>query len=206
MTATDEHRRDRRARRGRRFFAISASSAVVVTLARLRVPLGFLSGAVVLWLAQPTARTLAIGTAIAVTGEGLRVWASGHLNKARDVTASGPYRWFAHPLYVGSSVMGVGLAVIADHAVVTGLIALYLVVTISAAISSEEAFLRRTFGDRYDRYRRGDTPADDRRRFSMTRAIANREHRALAGLLVAVLLLIVKATYNGTFWRAAWPQ
>ena len=49
-----------------------------------------------------------------------------------------------------------GLAVIADHFVVTGLIALYLVVTMSAAISSEEAFLRRTFGDRYDRYRRGD--------------------------------------------------
>ena len=100
--------------------------------------------------------TLAIGTAVAIGGECLRVWASGHLNKARDVTASGPYRWFAHPLYVGSSIMGVGLAVIANHVVVTALIAFYLVVTLSAAISSEEAFLRRTFGDRYDRYRRGD--------------------------------------------------
>ena len=97
-----------------------------------------------------------IGTAIAIGGECLRVWASGHLNKGREVAVSGPYRWFAHPLYVGSSIMGVGLAVIADHFVVTGLIALYLVVTMSAAISSEEAFLRRTFGDRYDRYRRGE--------------------------------------------------
>jgi len=204
--AADDHRRDRKARRGTRFSAISASSAVAVTLARLRVPLGFVFGAVVLWLAQPTARTLAIGTAIAIGGECLRVWASGHLNKARDVTASGPYRWFAHPLYIGSSIMGVGLAVIADHVAVTALIALYLVATMSAAISSEEAFLRATFGDRYDRYRRGDRAAEDSRRFSLAQAIANREHRALVGLLVAVLLLIVKATYNGTFWRAAWPQ
>ena len=30
-------------------------------------------------------------------------------NKAREVTSSGPYRWFAHPLYVGSSIMGAGL-------------------------------------------------------------------------------------------------
>ena len=52
-------------------------------------------------------RSLA-GSVVAVVGEALRVWAAGHLNKSREVTSSGPYRWFAHPLYVGSSVMGVG--------------------------------------------------------------------------------------------------
>jgi hypothetical protein len=39
------------------------------------------------------------------------------------------------------------------------------------------------------------------RRFSLQQAIANREHRALAGLAIAVLLLVLKATYNGLFWR-----
>jgi hypothetical protein len=175
-------------------------------LARRRVALGFMVGAVALWLAQPTRGTLAIGTAIAVGGECLRVWAAGHLNKARDVTASGPYRWLAHPLYVGSSLMGVGLAVIADHFVVTALIVFYLVVTLSAAVTSEEAFLRRTFGERYARYRRGDRSDEDKRRFSFARAFANREHRAIVGLAVAILLLVLKATYNGTFWRAAGPQ
>jgi len=202
----DDHRRERKARREKRFSAISASSAVTVWLARLRVPLGFVFGAVVLWLAQPTRGTLAIGTAVAIGGECLRVWASGHLNKARDVTASGPYRWFAHPLYAGSSIMGVGLAIIANHLLVTALIVVYLVVTLSAAVSSEEAFLRRAFGDRYDRYRRGDRSGSERRAFSVAQAIANREHRAVAGLALAVLLLVLKATYNGTFWRAAAGQ
>ena len=179
---------------------------MIAAIARLRVPLGFVFGAVVLWLAQPTRGTLAIGTAVAIGGECLRVWASGHLNKARDVTASGPYRWLAHPLYAGSSIMGVGLAIIANHFVVTALIVVYLVVMLSAAVSSEEVFLRRTFGDRYDRYRRGDRSDGERRRFSVAQAMANREQRTVVGLALAVLLLVLKATYNGTFWRAAAGQ
>src|SRR3954465_11686838 len=122
-------------------------------LARRRVALGFVCGAVVLWVAKPTAATLAAGAPIALAGECLRVWASGHLNKAREVTVSGPYRWFAHPLYVGSSIMGAGLAVASNSVAAGGVIALYLTVTLTAAIRSEEAFLRRTFGDRYARYR-----------------------------------------------------
>ena len=175
-------------------------------LARLRVPLGFASALLVLWLARPTAVTLLVGGLVAACGEALRIWAAGHLNKSREVTASGPYRWFAHPLYVGSSVMGVGLAIASGSVAVAAIIAVYLGSTIGAAIRSEETFLRQKFGDRYDRYRRGLT-SDDResatRRCSAAQAIANREHRAVAGVLVAVLLLGLKAAYNGAFWRAA---
>ena len=225
MMATDDHREDRRAKS---FSAISGPSAVIVSLARWRarlaealarrrVALGFVCGALALWLAKPTGPTCAAGTAIAILGECLRVWASGHLNKAREVTVSGPYRWIAHPLYVGSSVMGVGLAVASNSVAVGGVVALYLAVTLIAAIRNEEAFLRRTFGDRYDRYRRGGpggpggpdataVAADARRRFSLVQATANREHRALVGLAVAILLLVLKATYNGSFWRAAAGQ
>jgi protein-S-isoprenylcysteine O-methyltransferase Ste14 len=169
---------------------------VLNTLAQKRVPLGFAAGALVLWFAQPTISTLTAGASIAVVGEGLRIWAAGHLIKAREVTITGPYRWFAHPLYVGSSIVGAGLALAARNLVATGIIALYLTVTLTAAIRSEESFLRRTFGDRYDRYRRGSSVADERR-FSFARAKANHEDRALVGLLVAVLLLALKATYNG---------
>jgi protein-S-isoprenylcysteine O-methyltransferase Ste14 len=177
---------------------------IAARLARLRVPLGFAFGVAVLWLARPTLATLAIGVPVAVVGESLRVWASGHLNKSREVTSSGPYRWCAHPLYAGSSVMGAGLAIAAGSGVVALLIAIDLVATQTAAIKSEEAFLRRTFGDPYDRYRRGQPPpASASRRFRLAQARANGEPRAVAGLAAAVLLLILKATYNGAFWRAA---
>jgi protein-S-isoprenylcysteine O-methyltransferase Ste14 len=167
-------------------------------LARLRVPLGFAGAMAALWFAAPTRTTLAAGTLIAVAGEGVRVWAAGHLNKSREVTASGPYRFVAHPLYVGSSIMGAGLAVAANSILVAALVALYLATTITAAVRSEEAFLRARFGDGYDRYRRGAT-AGGARPFSVAQAIANREYRAVGGLVAAVLLLLWKATYNGSF-------
>jgi len=181
----------------------------VHTLARLRVTLGFVFGAIVLALAQPTGRSLAIGLSVAAAGEAIRIWASGHLNKAREVTTSGPYRWVPHPLYVGSTVMGIGLAIACASVTAAVLIAIYLATTLTAAIKSEEAFLRRTFGDQYDLYREGQlakraaSARQAPRQFSVAQAIANREHRALLGFVVAVLLLILKATYNGAFWRAA---
>ena len=182
---------------------------IVATLARFRVALGFVFGVLVLILAQPNAKSLTIGMSIAALGEAIRVWAAGHLRKSREVTVSGPYRWVAHPLYVGSSVMGVGLAIASASVLVAALIALYLVATLTAAMKNEEAFLRRTFGDQYDLYRSGveakrrERSAASRRPFSLEQAIANREYRAIAGLGAAILLLIWKATYNGAFWRAA---
>ena len=182
---------------------------VMATLARFRVALGFVFGVLVLVLAQPTARSLTVGMTIAACGEAMRIWAAGHLRKSREVTVSGPYRWVAHPLYVGSSVMGLGLAIAAASAPVAVLIAIYLGATLTAAIKSEEAFLRRTFGEQYDLYRRGvdakrrERSAASTRRFSLEQAMANREYRAVAGLIAGVLLLIWKATYNGLFWRAA---
>ena len=175
---------------------------MIKVLARWRVALGFVSGVLVFVLARPTVRSLVAGTLVALLGEALRVWAAGHLNKSREVTSSGPYRWFAHPLYVGSSIMGAGLAIASSSLAAAVAIALYLGTTLTAAIRSEEQFLRSAFGGEYDRYRRREANrSGDERRFSMTRVLANHEHRAALGLAVAVLLLLLKATYNGMFWR-----
>jgi len=175
-------------------------------LARFRVALGWVVAPLVLIAAVPTPVSLIAGAAIAAAGEAIRIWAAGHLNKAREVTASGPYRWFAHPLYVGSSVIGAGLSVASASPIAAGLVILYLVVTLKAAVRSEEAFLRRTFGDQYDLYRSNRAAARASqaaiaRRFSLTQAMTvNREYRAVVGLAGALLLLALKATYNGSFW------
>jgi protein-S-isoprenylcysteine O-methyltransferase Ste14 len=190
-----------------RLVAAVSDPGVVPLLARLRVSLGFVFGALVLWLAQPTGRSLLLGGVLAVLGEGLRVWAAGHLNKSREVTMSGPYRWLAHPLYVGSSIMGAGLAIASANIVAAVLVTIYLGVAVTAAVKSEEAFLRRAYGERYERYlaaRAGETATGDKcRRFSAARAMSNREHRAAIGVAVAVLLLLLKASYNGSLWPAA---
>jgi protein-S-isoprenylcysteine O-methyltransferase Ste14 len=185
--------------------------AAVAMLARLRVALGWVFGVLVLVVAQPTRKSVLVGGLIAAVGEAIRVWAAGHLYKAREVTSSGPYRFVGHPLYVGSTIIGIGVAVACASVMVAVLIAVYLATTLTAAIRSEEAYLRRVFGEQYDLYRSGmkakrASPGAISRRFSLRQALANREYRAIIGLAIAILLLAMKATYNGLFWRAVGPH
>jgi protein-S-isoprenylcysteine O-methyltransferase Ste14 len=161
-------------------------------IARLRVTIGFMAGIVVLWLAQPTTRSLASGAMIAAAGEAVRIWAAGHLEKGREVTMSGPYAFTRHPLYLGSSLIGMGLAVASADIVAALLVLAYLGITLTAAIRTEEAHLTDKFGPAYPAYRDG-RAAGERRHFSTGRVMRNREHRALLGLVVVLIVLGWKA-------------
>ena len=166
--------------------------SVTARLARYRVRLGFLAAIAAFVLARPTVTSVAWGAAVAALGEALRFWAAGHLEKGREVTASGPYRLTRHPLYVGSSIMGVGFAVASASAAAAALVGIYLLLTIGAAIRSEESHLTEKFGRAYPEYREGRS-AIAPRRFSLARAWQNREYRSLAGVLAALALLLWKA-------------
>ena len=165
-------------------------------VARRRVIAGFVVAAVAFAGARPSWSSLAAGVPIALVGEGLRLWAAGHLVKGREVTMSGPYRLMRHPLYVGPAIIGVGFVVAAASSLVAGVVLAYLTVMMAAAIRLEEATLRADFGDAYARYAAGDATAPPRR-FSVRRATGNGEHLALLGLAAAVLLLCARA------WQAA---
>ncbi len=160
-------------------------------LTRFRVALGFGLAGVVLWLAAPEWPTWIAGALIAACGQFLRLWAAGHLEKSREVTTSGPYRYMRHPLYVGSTLIGIGLAVASTSLVVSAVIGVYLGLTLNAARRSEEAHLREKFGDAYDAYAQNRVPPLDRR-FSWARAIRNREHHAIAGLIAGFALLALR--------------
>lgn len=161
------------------------------SLARLRVPLGFVSGIVVLWLADPTPRSLSLGAVVALLGEFVRIWAAGHLEKGREVTSSGPYAFTRHPLYLGSTIIGIGLVIAAADVWVSMLVLGYLAVTYTAAIRTEEAHLTEKFGAAYPQYRAGQMSV--RRRFSLERALkTNREYRAVIGVLVVLSVLAWK--------------
>jgi protein-S-isoprenylcysteine O-methyltransferase Ste14 len=161
-------------------------------LARYRVRIGFAAALVALWLARPTPWSLAAGALIAVAGQALRIWAAGHLEKGREVTASGPYRLTRHPLYAGSAIMGIGFAIASASTWAALLVVLYLALTVGAAIRSEETHLTEKFGSAYPAYREGRTESIDRR-FSLRRAMRNREYRSVAGLGAALALLVWKA-------------
>lgn len=161
-------------------------------LARRRVTLGFVAAAAAVWLSQPTWDTWRWGALVALAGQAVRVWAAGHLEKSREVTTSGPYRFVGHPLYLGSALLAVGVVIASRSLIVFVLTALYMGTTIGAAIRQEEAFLRRTFEADYARYQAGTAVPAVARRFSWARAMRNREYRSVLGAVVGFALLALK--------------
>jgi hypothetical protein len=74
---------------------------------------------------------------------------------------------------------------------VAAVVVLYLALTLTSAMVSEEAHLRDKFGDAYDAYvEKRSEPMT--RRFSWARALRNREHHTMMGLGAAFLLLWMK--------------
>ena len=164
-------------------------------LARRRVALGFLCAIAVVYFAQPTPMSIAVGASVALLGQAVRLWAAGHLEKSREVTTSGPYRFTRHPLYLGSSIMAAGVAIGCRSVVVAAVVGAYMFATIAAAIRSEEKFLRERFGDAYDAYAESRGPRVARR-FSWERAWRNKEYRSMTGLAVFLVILAARAAWR----------
>jgi rfaE bifunctional protein nucleotidyltransferase chain/domain len=174
--------------------AVSGSAPepfLVWLLAHRRVPLGFLAAVIAYWLAAPTVPSIGLGCLVALPGELLRVWGAGHLQKAREVTTSGPYRFVRHPLYLGSSVMGLGFAIASGRLASALVVLAYLAITMPTTARREEASLDRALGGAYAAYRAGTLPGSERR-FRWSQVAANREYRAVVGFALAVALLVVR--------------
>ena len=151
-------------------------------LARRRVALGFVAAVAALIVARPTWTSWTLGLAVACAGEGIRVWAAGHIEKGREVTTSGPYRWMRHPLYVGSSVMALGRRDRGAQLVRSPCWRrLYMAATIAAAVTLGGGAPAPEVRRLPTTATRGAERAGVQRAFSLERAMRNREYRAVSG-------------------------
>lgn len=91
-----------------------------------------------------------IGTAIAVVGMVIRMWASGYVMKNKQLATSGPYAFVRHPLYVGNILLLVGFSVAStlwwSYPLMLALLWFYYPPT----ISYEDNKLRGIFGEEWE--------------------------------------------------------
>lgn len=173
-------------------------------LSRLRVPLGYAAFALVVILARPRVESMAAGAALAVVGESLRIWASGHIEKTARLATGGPYAHTRNPLYVGSALLGLGVAVASASPVVVLAVAAYFAALYPAVIREEAAFLAQRFPDEYAAWAREVPaflprlrPAGPRAtRFDWQRVRTNREWRTAAALPVVAAVLAARAVLS----------
>ena len=163
---------------------------------RYRVAAGYATGLVALVLARPTLRTILLGFALALLGEALRLWASGHLEKTRRLATGGPYAHTRNPLYLGSLLMALGMAIAAASPWVVLAVASYFLAFYPTLMNEEARFLRERFGAEYDRWAAEVPPFWPRpgaggsraSRFARSRVRGNREWWTAAVLPLVALL------------------
>jgi protein-S-isoprenylcysteine O-methyltransferase Ste14 len=120
---------------------------------RIRVPLGFIFALVFIWLARPSRTSLVAGTLVVLPGLVIRGLASGHVQKDKEVTTSGPYAYTRNPLYLGSLMMAAGFALAARSWWIVAIMVLMFALIYIPVIAGEERYLRSTF-DGYEEYSR----------------------------------------------------
>ncbi len=166
---------------------------------RIRVPLGFIFTVVYVWLARPTKASLIAGALVLLPGLVLRGLASGHVQKDKQLTTSGPYAYTRNPLYLGSLMLAAGFAIAARSWWIVAVMLLMFAVIYIPVIAGEERYLRRTFAD-YDDYARH-VPrmlprltryGNEQSAYSSARDWKHREYEASIGCLVVLVILVAK--------------
>jgi len=174
---------------------------------RIRVPAGLVLAPLLIIAARPSPAALAIGASIAVVGLLMRAWASGYLRKNQELTVTGPYAHTRNPLYLGTFLMGGGIAIASGawwFAVVY--VALYLLIYVPVMIAEAET-LGQLFEGEYPAYKREvplflprltpyrsprSSGPNQRRRFALSQYLKHREYRAAIGVAFALALLVGK--------------
>jgi len=169
---------------------------------RIRVPLGFIFAIVFLLLARPTKTSLIAGALLLLPGLVLRALASGHVQKDKQLTTSGPYAYTRNPLYLGSLLLAAGFAIASRSWPIVALMLAMFAVIYVPVIAGEERYLRKTFPG-YDDYARHVprmlprlTPYGSRQSaYSSARYWKHREYQASIGCAVVMAVLILKLVW-----------
>ena len=171
------------------------------TVARLRVPSGFLLVIVFAWFSRPDPLSLFCGLPVAAAGLALRGWAAGCLAKNQRLATGGPYAHTRNPLYIGTLLVAAGLTIAARSPWLALLFAAVFLFVYLPVIQLEEQHLREIFPD-YARYA-GEVPAlwprataapvrrGEPFRWALYRK--NQEYQAALGLAAGLLFLLWKA-------------
>jgi len=174
---------------------------------RWRVPLGFACAALFLIFARPSAASLLVGVLVALPGLALRAWAAGHLRKNDALATTGPYAYTRNPLYLGSFLMGVGFTIASGRWFLGFLFAALFLGIYVPVMRVESATLAELFGESYQKYAQAvplflprlaayDQP-NKVATFDPALYRRYREHRATIGLVLAWILLALRAYYFG---------
>lgn len=167
--------------------------------------LPFAALGMIIW-GHPRVCGFLVGLGLIVLGESIRVWASGHLAKMKELTVSGPFGWVRNPLYIGSFLIACGYSAMTGGWVVWAIVMPMFIAAHASAVRWEEKRLLGLYGEDYISYCRTVPRWIPRRpasgggmvgRFSPERVRVNRESKTIIGTALVVIAFAARLLADG---------
>jgi protein-S-isoprenylcysteine O-methyltransferase Ste14 len=154
-------------------------------------------------MAEPRPDLLGAGLTLVVLGEGLRIWAAGHLRKNQEVTTTGPYAYVKNPLYLGTFFLVVGFGLMANQLLIMALgVTVFLFYYAPYKKRRESERLAERFSQQWRAYdahvpdyvpRWFPYPDRGDRRWNFQLFLTNSEHETLLMVLLGIALIGLEA-------------
>ncbi|MEW6095250.1 MAG: isoprenylcysteine carboxylmethyltransferase family protein [bacterium] len=142
-----------------------------------------------------------IGVGIILPGEAIRIWASGHLQKDKSVTTSGPYAYIRNPLYLGTLLVMIGTCLCANNFIILAFgLVIFFFYYLPYKLKKEGDRLERIFGEEYLVYAKQVpnliprlTPyrkeGGELKKWSFKQVKNNSEHLTFLAILTGIILI-----------------
>jgi protein-S-isoprenylcysteine O-methyltransferase Ste14 len=169
-----------------------------------------------IWFAQPTVASIAIGFVLMACGEGIRFWGVSIAGSETRTTGrvggtflitTGPFAYVRNPLYLGNMLVyaGVGVMSMALFPWLVLLAMAWFYIQYYLIVTQEEEYLTERFGDEYrayadvvgrfvPRFRQYVAASPPPKSVSTKEGLAS-ERRTLQAIALVTLLIIAKYVY-----------
>ncbi len=132
---------------------------------KLKLVVLFLMIAATIYFSHPSVPLFLAGTAFALVGAFVRVWAGGHLTRDQRLAVSGPYQYTRNPFYLGRFLVLIGFALMSGLSfgdnnygiILWGIFAFSVVFFFFGYMPRKEkregGRLAKLFGEQFEKYR-----------------------------------------------------
>ncbi len=159
-------------------------------------------GVFVLSFCSSDEHSLRSGIGYIIAGALLRLWSNGYAIKNDRLSTCGPYAFVRNPLYLGTLLIALGLAIVLKMGL--AMTVLFLAVlgwVYSKTIREEERMLEARFGDEYKKYCSKIPPLlpslipylqGEKWPFRIQRLIDSKEHKPVFWIIILLILFHLK--------------
>jgi protein-S-isoprenylcysteine O-methyltransferase Ste14 len=165
---------------------------------RYRSFVGILGLITILYLSEPSPRSVFIGFFFIIAGMFFRGWSSGYIDKDNELATQGPFALTRNPLYFGNFILGVGIAVAGNNVCCYIIFVVYYLLFFPFLMVIEHRRLKKRFGKQYEEWAKSSNSFFpkikrlDKRGFNISFYMKNREYKVLYFSLLVVAIFVLK--------------